>query len=340
MKDEFGEDKVLNIATFSTEGTRSALLSACRGMGIDVDTASYLTNLIPSERGRTWTLKECYFGDGDKRKPVTELVNAVREHEGLKEISLRIDGLIKNKSVHASGVFVYNDPYTKHNAMMRSSSGQPTTQFDMKDSEGYLGNLKLDMLTVQNVDKIRTAMNLLIEDGYLEWQGSLRETYNKYLHPKVLDYDNAEMWEMVAENSIPDLFQFDTMVGLQTAQKIRPTNVVELTSANNLMRLMAEGIQPADKYIMFRDNPELWIEEMKGYGLTDKEIGVVREHLDEVAGVSNSQEQIMLLSMDERISNFSVIEANNLRRAVASIDAVVLAQVKENFFEKGLSSSG
>lgn len=339
MKDEFGEDRVLNIATFSTEGTRSALLSACRGMGIDVDEASYLTNLIPSERGRTWTLRECYFGDGDKRKPVKELVDAVNKHEGLMEISLKIDGLIKNKSVHASGVFVYNDPYYKHNAMMRASSGQPTTQFDMKDSEGYLGNLKLDMLTVQNVDKIRSCMDMLIEDDYIEWQGSLRETYNKYLHPKVLEYDNPEMWAMVGENSIPDLFQFDTMVGLQTAQKIKPTNVVELTSANNLMRLMGEGVQPADKYVLFRDNPELWIKEMKEYGLTDEEIEVVKEHLEDVAGVSSSQEEIMLLSMDERIANFSVIEANNLRKAVANIDPIALAEVKENFFKKGHSNN-
>ena len=46
------------IATFGTEGTRSTILTACRGYrsedfpdGIDVDTAQYLSSLIPSERG-------------------------------------------------------------------------------------------------------------------------------------------------------------------------------------------------------------------------------------------------------------------------------------------------
>src|SRR5699024_9065285 len=33
LKDTYGENRVLNIATFSREGSRSALLSACRGMG-------------------------------------------------------------------------------------------------------------------------------------------------------------------------------------------------------------------------------------------------------------------------------------------------------------------
>lgn len=101
---------------------------------------------------------------------------------------------------------------------------------------------------------------------------------------------------------------------------------------------MGDGIQPVDKYVMFRDNPELWIKEMKEYNLTDEEIGIIKEHLDQASGVSDSQEEIMLLSMDERIANFSVLEANNLRKAVARIDAEVLAKVKNLFFEKGQQS--
>lgn len=334
LRDQFGERKVLNIATFSREGARSALLSACRGMGVDIDEASYLTNLIPSERGKTLSLSECYFGDNQDRKPVMELVNAVNKHEGLMDISLKIENVVKNNSVHASGIYIFNDDYTKHNAMMKSSTGLPTTQWDMGDSD-YMGSLKIDALTVSNIDKIRAAMDMLVEDGYMEWQGSLKETYDKYLHPKVLEYNNPKMWDQVANNTIPDLFQFDTPVGLQAAQKTRPKSVNELTAANNLMRLMSDGIQPVDKYVMHKDNYNLWIQEMKDYGLTDEEIEIMKEHLNEVVGVSNSQEEIMLLSMDERISNFSVIEANDLRKAVARIDAEVLARVKKQFFEKG-----
>ena len=51
------------IATFGTEGTKSAVLTACRGYrsedfpdGIDVDTGQYLSSLIPSERGFLWPL--------------------------------------------------------------------------------------------------------------------------------------------------------------------------------------------------------------------------------------------------------------------------------------------
>ncbi|MED4883105.1 hypothetical protein [Bacillus smithii] len=320
LKDTFGERQVLNIATFGTEGSKSALLSACRGMGIDIDEASYLTTLIPVERGKNWSLSDCFFGNPEKnRKPVKELVNAVEKYEGLKEIALKIENLVNKRSVHASGVYIYNDDYTKFNAMMRAPSGQPTTQFDMGDSD-YMGNLKIDLLTVISIDRIRACMDMLIEDGYMEWKGSLRETYNEYLHPSKLKYDDPEMWKKVGDNAIPDLFQFDTLVGLQCAQKVKPTNVLELAIANSLMRLMSDGdMQPVDKYILHKNNPETWINEMKEYGLTDEEIKIVREHLDEVYGVSESQEGIMLLSMDKRISGFTISEANKLRKGIAEL---------------------
>lgn len=334
LKEHYGENRVLNIATFSREGSRSALLSACRGMGIDVDEASYLTNLIPTERGKTLTLSDSYFGN-ESRKPVKELVDAVKQYDGLMEISLKIENVIKNNSVHASGIYIFNDDFVKQNAMMKSSTGLETTQFSMSDSDA-MGSLKLDCLTVSNLDKVRQTMDMLLDDGVFEWQGSLRETYNKYLHPNVLTYDDEEMWNMVSENSIPDLFQFDTNVGLETAQKTKPTNILELSAANMLMRLMSDGdIQPVDKYVLNKQNYDNWMNEMKEYGLTQDEIDIMEEHLSKVSGVSSSQEEIMELSMDERIANFTIVEANNLRKAVAKIDPIVLQEVKNKFFEKG-----
>ena len=66
------------VATFGTEGTKSAILTACRGYrsedfpdGIDVDEAQYMSSLIPQERGFLWPIKEVINGNPEKgRKPV------------------------------------------------------------------------------------------------------------------------------------------------------------------------------------------------------------------------------------------------------------------------------
>lgn len=62
------------------------------------------------------------------------------------------------------------------------------------------------------------------------------------------------------------------------------------------MRLMAiEGRQnPIDKYVDFRDNPNLWEDEMNKYGLTDKEKQWCHKYLDYCHGVASQQEDNIL----------------------------------------------
>ena len=91
------------IATFGTEGTRSTILTACRGYrsedfpdGIDVDTAQYLSSLIPSERGFLWSLDDVVNGNPDKnRKPSAAFINEVNQYPGLLDIMRGIEGSTK-----------------------------------------------------------------------------------------------------------------------------------------------------------------------------------------------------------------------------------------------------
>ena len=90
------------IATFGTEGTKSAVLTACRGYrseefpdGIDVDTGQYLSSLIPSERGFLWPLKDVIYGNKDKdRKPISAFITEINKYPELLDIAMAIEGLI------------------------------------------------------------------------------------------------------------------------------------------------------------------------------------------------------------------------------------------------------
>lgn len=301
-----------------------------------MDEIGYLTSLIPVHRGFTWTLSECFYGNEKDKKPVVELVNAVNKYEGLMENALKIEGLIKARSVHASGIYIFNDKYTEINAMMRASSGQPITQFDMGDSDRQ-GALKVDALTVQAIDRIRNAFDSLIEFGYIKDLNGLRETYDESIHPDVLEYNDSEMWDKVAENKIPDLFQFDTAVGLQCAKKTKPRTVVELSNANSIMRLMAEdgNEQPMDKFVRHKENIQEWYSEMNKYNISKKEREIISKHLAPAYGVTSSQEELMLIMMDENISNFTVQEANFARRIIGKKLMDKIPEVQYLFFRKG-----
>lgn len=314
------------IATFGTETTKSAIQTACRGYrsedypdGIDVDTAQYMSSLIPEERGFLWSLDEVVNGNSDKgRRPVTSFLNEVNQYPGLLNIILGIEGLISRRGSHASGVILFDeDPY-QFGCFMRTPSGDVITQYDLHMCEAA-GLTKYDFLVTEVQDKLVQAIQFLQDYGEIEKDLSLKEVYNKYFHPSVLPLDDKQVWDNIDNVNILDLFQFDSIVGSQAAKKIKPKNILELSDANGLLRLMTAeegGEQPMDKYIRFKNNIELWYDEMDNYGLTNAEQKTLEPHFKKSYGVPPSQEQLMTMLMDENICGFSLKDANAARKIV------------------------
>ena len=340
LKDFFGEQSVINICTFGTETTKSAILTAVRGMKINADVGLYLASMVPVERGFLWPIRDCLYGNEEKnRKPVGNLVKELSKYEGLTDIILRIEGLVNKRSIHASGVYIFNTHYSEYNAVMKAPNGQLITQYNMEDSD-YCGGVKFDLLTIQALDKIRLTLDYLLKDGLIKDQGSLLKTYKKYLHPDVLDYDTPEMWDMIGQGVIPDLFQLETNVGSSAVRLVKPRNLVELATTNSLMRLMGgTNKQPLDEYKEYKDNINLWYEEMRLAQLTEQEVAVLEPHLKELYGVADTQEVVMEMVMDENIAGFTLTEADKLRKAIGKKSESVMKEVRKMFFDKGLAAN-
>lgn len=339
IKDSRGRDKVLNCSTYKTEGPKSAIISCCRGMDIPSDEAQYIASLIPVTRGFTWSLSDCLYGNEEEdRDPVSEFIKECNKFEGLIDAALSVEGLICGRSIHASAVYLFNESYLEHNALMKAPNGLDITQFNMKDSD-YCSGLKMDELTVKALDKIQLCMELLIKKGYMEWQGSLRDTYDKYLHPDVLDYDSPEMWDAVGEGKITNLFQFDTDVGKQAIKKIKPRTLMDLATSSTIMRLMIsekDAEQPIDTYVRYKNDIQEWYKCMREkYELTEDEIKTLEQYLLPSYGLGPTQEDIMLISMDKNISGFDVKTSNLLRKSISKKDKALQHKMKEMFFEKG-----
>lgn len=335
------------VATFGTETSKSAIQTACRGYrsseyqyGIDNDTAAYLSSLVPQERGFVWPLHDVYYGNPDKeRKPVTAFVNEVNQYPGLLEIMFGIEGMVKQRGSHASGVIMNDeDPY-EFLAYMKTPSGDIITQFDLHECEA-MGATKYDFLVTEVQDKLTKCISLLQEDGQIEKDLTLREVYNKYFHPNILPIEDKKTWEAIQENKVLNVFQFDSQVGSQAAKKIKPTNILELSDANGLMRLMTseKGEEtPMDKYVRFKNNINLWYQEMKREGLIEEEMKVLEPYFLKSYGVPPSQEQMMLMLMDKDICNFSLKEANTARKIVGKKQMAKIPELKEKVLNSAKS---
>ena len=343
IKEERGGELGLTlVATFGTEGTRSTILTACRGYrseeypdGIDVDTAQYMSSLIPSERGFLWPLSDVVNGNEDKdRNPIHTFIKEVRQFDGLLNIMLAIEGLINKRSSHASGVIMFGeDPY-ELGCFMRTPRGEVITQWDLHQSESA-GMTKYDYLVTEVSDKIIQCIELLEQDGVIE-KKSLREQYDTYLHPSAIDTKNQKIWDALGNGSVLDCFQFSTDVGLMAAKKLKPQTPLEMTDANALMRLMAERghESPIDKYARFKNDISLWYREMDAYHLIEHQVNLLKPYYLKSYGNPPLQEDLMVILMDKDIANFTLAEANDARKIVAKKQMKRIPELKEKMYGK------
>lgn len=326
-REETGELGCVHVCTYGVLSTKAAIKCAARGYtsdeypdGIPLDEAEYLSSLIPSERGFLWSLHDCFYGDKQKgRQPNRNFIKEVESYPGLKEILERIEGLIVQAGIHASGViFPPKSDYYRYGPFMRAKNGMIVTQYSLHDSEAA-GACKLDYLVTEVQQELVESIKMLQEAGYIDSNLTLREAYYKYLAPESLPLEDDKLWDGIDSGTIMKIFQFDSQVGSQGIKQIQPRSVEELTAVNALIRLMTENGQesPISKYVKQKNNPQLWIDEMNSYGVTEEEQNLLKKYLGESYGLCYSQEQLMLILMDKDICGFSMEAANSARKIIS-----------------------
>ena len=320
-------EKVYCLVTPSHSFTiNNIIVHNCRGYrseeytdGIEIETALFLSGLIPMERGFLWSIHDVVYGNEEKdRKPNETFIKEVSKYPGLLKIIQSIEGLTCKRGQHASGVILYNNSPYDTNALMRSPNGDLTTQFDLHMSQ-QCGDVKYDFLVTEICDKITICIDMLQKEGFFEPDLGLRQVYDRYLHPAVLNLEDSRMWDALGNGTVMDVFQFSTGVGLATAKQIKPRDPVQLTSANALMRLMGEKgkERPMDRYCRLKNDMQLWHKEVRSRGLSEEEIKILEPYYLPNFGTPCSQEDLMEVCMDKNIAHFTLAEANMARKIVA-----------------------
>lgn len=340
MRRHYGYDNILNTLTYKKESLKSVINTAARGMGILPEDAHYISGLVPTSRGHVYSLKECEEGDEEKGfEPAPNVISKIKEYPGLYDAVKKLEGVISGLGIHASAIYFFPNGYLNCCSLMRAPNGTRITGFDYRAVDACSG-LKMDFLYTDCQTKLMKTMELLLNYGQIKWQGSLRATYNKYLHPDVLDYTNPDMWEKMQNGSISNLFQFDSLQGAVCIKRTRPETVKQLGASNAVMRLMGDGSgeTPLDRYVRFRNDISQWYKEMDEWGLTQEEQQILEKYLKEKFGNSVEQEDMMQIVQDPRVSNFSLGEANKFRKCVSKKKLVEIEKYKKLFFTKNCDS--
>ena len=344
LKDTYGEDRVSKVLTLQTEKSKSAILTAARGLGIDNDIASYIASLVVFDRGQPRSLATMYYGN-DEYSPSPEFVREMDARPELWETASKIEGLVCGCGQHAGGVIICDKPLTESTALMRTKSGDIVTQFDLHKCE-KVSLIKIDLLAIDALEKMHAEMNLLLYDHQITWQGDLKSTYEKYLGVYTLERTAEDMWKMLWDHKVLSFFQMEKESGKKAIALSRPHSVDDLATLNSVIRLMAQekgAEQPLDKFARFKNDINEWYQEMDDYGLTKEEQNILKEIIGTSYGICEAQEYLVLLTMHPKIGGFDLVWGDKLRKAVAKKSPKDFDKLQVEFFdnakEKGLSKN-
>lgn len=252
------------------------------------------------------------------------------------EVAKFISGLCCGCGSHAGGVIFYDEDITNSTALMQTTNGDIITQYDLHTIE-KVGSLKIDLLSIEGLDRERACLDLLTEYGYLDKNKSLRERYEEAIGVYNIDRTNPEMWEMIHEHKIESLFQMEQQSGIKGIAAVKPTSIDDLAALNSVIRLMASekgAEQPIEKFARFKANPELWYKEMEAYGVSKRG----QEVLEKIVGISYGlciqQEQFMMLVQQPEIGGFSLLWSDRLRKAISKKKPKEYDELTKEFYEQ------
>lgn len=344
LQDTYGTDRVSKVLTIRTEATKSAILTAARGLGLDPDEGAYLASFIKADRGQQRTLDQTYYGDEENDiapdMKFRELMDG--KYNKVWKVAKFIAGLCCGVGSHAGGVIFYDEPIVNSTALMQTTNGDVVTQYDLHTCED-VSLIKIDLLSIEALDRIRACLDLLTEYGYIKEGLTLRERYEQTIGVYNIDRTSPEMWKMIHQHKIESLFQMEQQSGVKGIAMTKPTTLEELATLNSVIRLMAQekgAEQPIDKFARFKRDINEWYIEMNSYGLTEDQQDVLKPLLLDSSGICESQEKFMSLVQMPEAGGFSLAWSDRLRKSIAKKNPAEFEKLQEEYFkevaEKGL----
>jgi DNA polymerase III subunit alpha len=296
---KYGRDQVAQIITFNTMAAKAAIKDCGRALDMPYGDVDRIAKLVPATVGMTLdrALEESpdLLKVYDNDKQVRELIDTAK----------KLEGLVRGAGVHASAVVIAPRPLIDLVPLNRTKNDEIVTAYDMKTVE-KMGLLKMDFLGLATLTVINDAIKLI------------EQTRGEKLDIEMIPIDDPETFKRVFHTALTSgVFQFESPGMRDVLRRYKPDTVEELTQLNALYR---PG--PMDMIDDFIERK--WGRKKVEYLLPPLE-GILKDSL----GVIVYQEQVMRIA--NVLANYSLGEADLLRRAMGKKDAEAMAKQRERF---------
>ena len=303
---KYGVDHVAQIITFGTMAAKAAIRDVGRVLDIPYAEVDRIAKLVPANNV---TISEAI-----KLEPqLKELYNNNQTVKELLDIATRLEGLSRHASTHAAGVVIAPEPLTDFTALYKNPSESTiTTQFDMGAIES-VGLLKFDFLGLKTL----TVLNKAVE--YIKQQG-------KHLILSEILLDDEMTYKLLSSGETTGIFQLESDGMRDILVKMQPNRFEDLIALVALYRPGPIGSGMIDDFIKRK----------RGETEVEYELPQLKAILDETYGVILYQEQVMRIA--NRIANFSLGQADLLRRAMGKKKPEEMEKQKEVFISGAVAN--
>lgn len=307
--EKYGKDKVAQIVTFGTLKAKAAVKDVGRALGRGYGEMERVAQLIPAPRqGFDYSLSEAL-----KMEP---RLDEYAKGEGSEVISLalKLEGLTRHSSTHASAVVIGDRPLLELLPMMVDKDGHDVTQYSMGNVE-KVGLVKFDFLGLKTLSVLHEAVRLVAESSGITVQ--LDE----------LPLNDPKTYGVVSAGNTVGVFQLESTGITEMTMRLRPNSFDDLVAILALYRPGPLDAGMVDRYIERKHKRE---EVTYLHPL-------MRDVLSDTYGIILYQEQIMQLA--RTLAGYSLAEADMLRRAMGKKKPEEMAQQKERFLTGARASN-
>ena len=303
VTNKYGENKVAGIITFDTLASKQVIRDVGRVLEISItdidEICSYLT---PKE-----SLKES-LSNNLKLKRIID--NDIKLQK-LYDIANHLEGLPRNIGIHASGIVICRKDIDDTIPLYKNNKGIYTTAYSMNYLEP-LGLLKMDFLGISNLTLINEVINTIRE------KEKINITFTKI---PLTDKKTLEIFKNVETDGI---FQFESAGIKKFLEKLQVSSFDDIIAALALYRPGAMD---------FIDN---YIRRKVGKEKIDYLDPSLEKILSPTYGIIIYQEQI--LEIARTLANYSLGEADILRRAISKKKEEILIQEKPKFISNSVKN--
>ena len=313
VTEKYGADKVAQIGTFGTMSSKAVIKDVGRVLGLPYSEVDRLSKLIPSFRGKVFSIEEAV----NRVKEIRERLSGNKQLAEVVELARSLENMVRHSSTHAAGVVISNEPLADYIPLYKGTKNEIVTQFDMSSIE-KLGYVKFDFLGLKTLTIIDKAGKYVREN---------QEKDEKEFSLDKIPLDDPKVYSLLREGATMGIFQVESQGMKDLLAKLRPTEFEDITAALALYR---PG--PLDSGMA-----EEFTRRKKG-GKVDFPHPALREILGETYGLFVYQEQIMQTASE--LAGFTMGEADLLRRAMGKKKSSEMRAQRKRFLtgaeEKGI----